>query len=584
MTTPAAGPQPADDDNDPQVVDPPRVPPALYVVNGEVFRPLDDAERRRQIAVIDHEHNKAVRYNDGLTTEKDIVDALARCMVPTVEGFKFFCNNFVFIMEQRDLGNAHKRFILYDYQIDVARETIDAIQQGHTLLEEKSRDMGASWLKIAVFTWAWLFWESFHALLGSRKEDLVDDKTVDSLFGKIDYIIERLPPWMLGGYDSGRHRKMLNMKHPRSGNLITGESSNPNFGRGPRKNVVYMDEFAFWESDHQAWTSVTDTAPCKIITSTPQGDSNVFATLRFGDKKAVKRVTLHWTLHPYKDVAWYTRECEKRKNDPVSIAQELNIDYRASAGRLALPQLEDYKDKIIIPAVSVNDVYNTGARFIGGFDWGSTNPGCYLVLRVRRVDAQRKIMAVDIVWEFYGPMTLKTAAEAVKNNPWASLVSHVYADPSMWFMNQSTRDGITSLAMLFRDIYGVNMLPGQRGDTFVMEQIKDMMSDIEHPRFRIAENCTQVFREMSGLRYQQQSSFMAARRNTPEKLVDKDNHSWDALKYALNTWLNAPLPEAEPEAPLVGMEALAWELRDLKAKIMEDRVSEQRKKRRAGRF
>jgi len=271
------------------------------LINGRNFQEMSESERNRQHCKLLRTHQEVENRIATLdfSNKEVIIDELARCM----NSFEYWCNHYAFTFDPRKMNDAHPRFILYEYQIETARITIDAIDTGKILVEDKSRDMGASWLKMLIFTWMWLFRPIFHAHVGSRKEDLVDNSTVDSLFGKIDFVLERLPLWMLQGYTRNKHRMKLKIEHPR-GNLITGESSNKNFGRGPRKNVVYLDEYAFWEEDRAVWVGISDTAPCKIVTSTPYGKVNQFATLRFGKNSNTIVNTMHWSLHPYKDQEW----------------------------------------------------------------------------------------------------------------------------------------------------------------------------------------------------------------------------------------------------------------------------------------
>ena len=48
-------------------------------------------------------------------------------------------------------------FISYDYQRDYIKKVKQAIDGHEDLLTEKSRDMGASWMILYVFTHFWLF-------------------------------------------------------------------------------------------------------------------------------------------------------------------------------------------------------------------------------------------------------------------------------------------------------------------------------------------------------------------------------------------------------------------------------------------
>ena len=519
-------------------------------------------ERQRQITGLEQKRKNVEQYILSLDNDEARVNALARCM----NSFEFWCDHFVYTFDPRKNPTA-QRFVLYAYQRDATTRIIEAIDHGHLIHLDKSRDMGASWLMMAVFTWMWLFRDDFHALVGSRVEKLVDNYTVDSLFGKIDYILEKLPRWMAPEFKPRVHRKQLQIMNPRTSNLISGESSNPHFGRGPRKNVVYLDEFSQWENDESVWTAIGDTAPCRIVTSTPLGEHNKFARLR--NEPGINRITLHWTLHPEKDEKWYRGEVGKRT--AMAVAQDLDIDYTASAGGLALPQLQDpvLRDIILCHPIAPTDPSNEGCKFHMGMDYGSTNPSSIHVYRVRMLDAKR--YEVTSVWEYYKPSTLYEIADAINACPWRSLVENIYADPSMWFYNQQDshgQRGMTSLAFILRDQYNIHTMPGRRGDAYALEQMREMWRYPHDIRFKISQACVNQVREFSGLRYITQSSTMDSRRNQPEKLVDKDNHSYDDFKYFFNSYFEKPdAPENHnTTTPVLGYEALRRDFAEMRDK------------------
>ena len=550
--------------------------PVDFSVDGKNYTPLTETERNVERARIRARHAEVEKHlaevDDAIP--EVVVEELSRCLDPTT-GFVYWCEHYAYTFDPRFPLDPHKRFILYDYQLKDQETIRKAIKNGGSIHLDKSRDMGATWLMMAIITYEWLFAESFHALMGSRKEDLVDFGTIDDLYGKIDYILERLPQWMLQGYvnESPWRKKML-LKHPETGNVITGESANASFGRGPRKNMVYLDEFAFWEEDQAVWTAVQDTAPCRIATSTPKGESNVFARLR--TNSAIIRISQHWTQHPEKDVEWYKNECEKRKMsgmyDTIAIAQELNIDYKASGGRLALPQLHSpQKARIVTPEIRVTDPSNDNSSFYMGLDWGTTNPTSIHVYRVKRLHPDKPIFRIHVCWEYHEPSSMKKIVDTIRGCPYYSRIENIYADPNMWSFNQQTENGkTTSLAFMFRDLHNMYLTPGRRGDTLALQNVEQMWGDFDDPRFTIGENCVKMIQEWEGLKYEKLSPFMELKRNFSEKLVDKDNHSWDDFKYFLNSLIDGPLEEIKEPPPLMGWAAMNKEIGELKGKVLRN--------------
>lgn len=252
------------------------------------------------------------------------------------EGCIFFIEHFLWTMNPKQEPK-HFPFILFDFQKQAIRETVDHIDRGRDLFIEKSREMGVSWLVFcAIMVWYWIFREGFNALLGSYKEDLVDNKTIDSLFGKIDYQLQQIPNWLLPkGFKFNKHRTHMKLTNPSNGNLITGDTMNPNFGRGSRKTVIAFDELGFWQYAKDAWESAGDSTNCRIANSTPNG-YNYYAMLR---ESGIDILSLHWKLHPFKDQEWYNFECQRRTDE--EIAQELDISYSKSKTGRVYPEWND---------------------------------------------------------------------------------------------------------------------------------------------------------------------------------------------------------------------------------------------------
>lgn len=247
----------------------------------------------------------------------------------------FFVDEFCWTFDPRaEAYPHHLRFRLYPFQEEYIRWLVAHIREGKDCFTEKSRDMGASWLVLSVLTWFWLFEPGFQALLGSRKEDFVDNGTLDSLFGKVDYLLRRLP-MLPEGFDLEKHRTYMKLVNPMNGNVLKGESANAEFSRAGRYRVVFIDEGPFWENIQSAWTAAGDAAPCRLMVGTPPKRPNFSTYLR---KSGVVDVyTLHWRLHPKKTDEWYATQCERRTAE--EIAQELDINWEGSITGRVYPEI-----------------------------------------------------------------------------------------------------------------------------------------------------------------------------------------------------------------------------------------------------
>lgn len=187
---------------------------------------------------------------------------------------------------------AHVPFVTWPVQDEAAHEIIAAIEQGRDLIIDKSRDMGASWLLVAVFHWLWLFRKDAQLREISRKEEYVDDGSPKSLFWKHDYLNRYLPPWMV----PKSTRKAMHLANKATGGVLLGESTNKDAGRGDRATAILIDEAAAIDKLEPVLRA-TDQAGPRIFNSTPAGPGT-FAELRFSGK--VQVVVLPWYRHPEK--------------------------------------------------------------------------------------------------------------------------------------------------------------------------------------------------------------------------------------------------------------------------------------------
>ncbi len=280
------------------------------------------------------------------------------------EGAIFFIENFGWTFDPRPHANPNNLpFILFEYQKQAIREMIEHVDNGRDWLIEKSRDMGVSWvIFVWVPLWYWLFRDGVNILSGSYKEALVDNRSKDSLFGMLDYSIDSLPKWLLPkGFNKEKHRTQMKLTNPVTGNLISGDTMNPDFGRGTRKTVILYDELGSWDYAKDAWESGGDSTSCRIANSTPKG-YNFYGVLR---DSGIDVSTYHWKLHPLKDQQWYEFECARRT--PEEVAQELDISYNKSQeGRV----YSEWSDTNI--EVGVYE-YDDQLPLYVGWDFGNTD-------------------------------------------------------------------------------------------------------------------------------------------------------------------------------------------------------------------
>ena len=252
-----------------------------------------------------------------------------------------FTNRFLYTFDPRVKPSPHLPFVLFDYQRKLVIDVCDAIVNGYDIFIDKSRDVGATYTVLAVFLHFWLYESGSNFLVGSRKQDYVDNRfgltdsgdvsnKEESLFGKLDYMISRLPGFMLpDGFNHKKHMGFMKMMNPELGNVISGESSNPNFSRGGRQRAILLDEFAFWENDVTAWGSTADTTNCRIVLTTPGTKPSKAKRLRFGkDGEKIKIIEIDYTQDPRKDKKWELNERARRSKE--DFAREIRRNWETS--------------------------------------------------------------------------------------------------------------------------------------------------------------------------------------------------------------------------------------------------------------
>jgi hypothetical protein len=305
---------------------------------------MNESERRKQLLL---DYIKSEDFSERLKTRLKIQDACSRSEEARIFALAackkdpiFFIDNFGWIFaaksELQINGDPNFPFITFDFQKEFINDICKHIDEGQDVIVEKSRDMGVSWLFVYIIMWYWLFDESFSSHIGSYVENMVDNGTVDSLFGKFDYVLDNLPKWFMPKrFNPKKHRQSMKLLNPETFALITGQAPTKNFGKGARKKVIVFDELPAWEYGKEAWDTSADTTSCRIGNGTSQG-ANFFKALRDGMFGEIDVITLHWRLHPLKDDKWYEFECSRR--DAETIARELDISYEGSQVGRVYPQ------------------------------------------------------------------------------------------------------------------------------------------------------------------------------------------------------------------------------------------------------
>lgn len=290
------------------------------------------------------------------------------------EDVLFFINLFCWTYDSRET-NPHFPFILYPRQEAFVLKLEDCLKRSQSgeminLLIDKPRDVGATFTFMVWLLHKYLFTE-FSARVGSRKEDYVDKKgDVDTLFFKLDYNLERLPIWLTQGYDKTQHRASMLLKHPKTVSTITGESSNPDFGRGGRRSVILFDEMGFWEWSRRAWESSGSSTNFRVAMSTPpeDGRDSHWFKLISGLRGKVERFDFDWKDVPKRDEKWL-QDAKENKSEEEFAREVLKSFDGTTEGKvysndMRLARIEEFEYNPSLPLFVSIDNGLDGTAFI----------------------------------------------------------------------------------------------------------------------------------------------------------------------------------------------------------------------------
>jgi len=198
--------------------------------------------------------------------EIDQIKELERCMEDPVYFITHYCQL------QHPIKGAIP-FEMYPYQ----RNMVNAFKDNRYVIGCLPRQVGKSWSSGAFLLWYACFHDDKTILIASNK-----DTNAQEMIGRIRFMYERMPHWLKPGLTADGWNKHSVGFDNRSRIISTATSEDS--GRGLSISLLYLDEFAFVRDSIQEdfWSSISPTLSAGgacIITSTPNGDTNIFAEL-----------------------------------------------------------------------------------------------------------------------------------------------------------------------------------------------------------------------------------------------------------------------------------------------------------------
>lgn len=302
-------------------------------------------------------------------------------------------------------------------------------------------------------------------------------------------------------------------------------------------------------------------------------------------------LTVHYTADPERaKPEWKQRERRKYTSE-AAWQKEQEIVFSAGGGeRLFAEILNRYADKIIIDPETSGFRPSPHWTYFGGFDAGKANPIAALIA-CRDYDG-----VIYILREYYVPgfgpaehLPLLKQFQGFFNTP-------MFADPSMFYETQAQGDGnFKALSSIYAEL-GVGNLHSapENNELLGMERILSHWTDLDNrePTLRIVcpkrlqdiakpihgvrnEGCPNLLWELRRTRRAELTPVQLTNRNPTEKIVDKDNHLRDCLKYlvlalpdpAVKTWQQKAAEEVRPmaEAGDLTSALIRWQQRKAEA-------------------
>jgi phage terminase large subunit len=265
-------------------------------------------------------------------------------------------------------------FILFPREEEMVHFLFECLRSEEGGLVEKCRDMGATWISVAVSAFLWRFWRGAAIGWGSRKSDLVDQiGDPKSIFEKIRLLIRGLPrEFWPPGFKPDVHMSHMKVINPDGEATIIGETGD-NIGRGGRTLIYFKDESAHYERPEKIEAALSDNTRIQIDISSVNGTGNVFHRRREAGvdwapglalpKGRTRVFVMDWRDHPEKTQEWYDTRRSKAVDEGLLhvLAQEVDRDYAASV------------EGVIIPAEWVKAAIDADVKL--GFDdsgmWGA---------------------------------------------------------------------------------------------------------------------------------------------------------------------------------------------------------------------
>ena len=229
-------------------------------------------------------------------------EVLRRCTgtgLTDVNALVFFTKCFVWQNNPAMKGKEVGPFIPWGFQREAWKETVDYLLaddedwQREDMAWEKSREMGATWLMLILALWICACHKFKRVLALSHTERAVTESAnEDTLFGKIEFILDRMPVWA----KAGAYKRKNGFRFHESRSQIMGAATTKRSGVSNRVTIVLGDEFSKMADAEEIWSQTASTGP-RLICGTHYGSGTKFHSLTQG-RQQIRKQVIHWSRHP----------------------------------------------------------------------------------------------------------------------------------------------------------------------------------------------------------------------------------------------------------------------------------------------
>lgn len=261
-----------------------------------------------------NEYIKKANSDSEFTPERAL--ELKRCGEDPI----YFMRNYAMI--QHPMKGSIK-FDLYEYQERMVR----AFQNNRYTLALTARQQGKTTVAAIYLLWLAMFREDKFVLIASKSMSHALE-----IMARAQFCYEMTPSWLKPGC---KYFNRTSMEFDNK-SKIKSEATTEKTGRGGSPALIYLDELAFVERRIQMamWTSLQpslSTGGSCIVSSTPNGDSDLFATLWRGANAGTNDfypLQIMWDEHPDRGEE-YLKEMYKQLGE-LMVKQEVFCEFVSS--------------------------------------------------------------------------------------------------------------------------------------------------------------------------------------------------------------------------------------------------------------